>query len=467
MSNVPGYRRGVPVWQLVALILVILGAGVISYIFYDERVRLERELKSVQDELADTLAGLNTRTEEVDGILQSLGVTGKEQIDMLLKDCGYPTANLEEVVKSFLADRQTLIGELGIVLTEEAQDADGNMKPKFLESYIAPARQAGELPATQKGKVAEFIQELIRFDKAMTARDKHVSDGQEAVKALDQQIDDKRKETYKTLTEWREKEASAWAEREQSRDLLRFEPLKWDAEKEVISAELALEQAINNKLVMLQKKQVDMATPVDGTIVAYDWRTRRGTIDLGARDRVKTGYEFDVYALRPGPDRPDKRLHHGRARLIAVYPETSLFVVTEMNPDNPVIRGDHVSSQLYDETRHKTFVIKGWFPPNGEFTAEAIAALIRRDGGVVQDELTLDTDYLILGQTGNAALTDPGADVPAEPPAEQLAGLSPEAQEKVKEAFQAFQQARHFYVTVLSLDKFKRYMDRQGTQALR
>ena len=466
MSNVPGYRRGVPVWQLVALILVILASGIISYIFYDERVRRTTDLDGAKNELTRTLDGIKTRTAEVDEIYRTMGVTSQKQVDMLLGD--FDPKNLEELVKKLLADRQALIGDAGVVLTAQVDDGQGNKTPKFLETYVDPAVLAGQVPAELNGKkVGDLIHELIRHKKAMADREKYISEGQQAVNALNKQIVDKREETRTTLIEWTKKEVDAWAQREKSRDQLRFDPLKWGAERSVLAGHLGLEQVINDKLVKRLATQKNMATPIDGRVVAYDWRTRRGTLNRGARDKVKSGYEFDVYGLRPGPDRPDKRVHHGRIRLIDVYPESSLFVVIQMNEDNPVGKNDYASSQLYDETRRKTFVIKGWFPPDGEFSKAAIAGMIERDGGIVKDDLALDTDYLILGQMGGVTLKEPGVDVPKEPDAEELKELSPEAQRLVREAYQAYLKARHEYVTVLTVDTFKRYMNRRGTQASR
>ena len=173
MSNVPGYRMGVPVWQLVALILVILASGIISYIFYDERVRRTTDLNGARDELADTLSGLKKRTEEVDKIYRTMGVTSQEQVEMLLGD--FDPKNLEELVKKLLADRQTLIGDAGIVLTAQTDDGQGNKTPKFLETYVDPAVLTGQVPAELNGKkVGDLIHELIRHKKAMADREKYI-----------------------------------------------------------------------------------------------------------------------------------------------------------------------------------------------------------------------------------------------------------------------------------------------------
>jgi len=92
-------------------------------------------------------------------------------------------------------------------------------------------------------------------------------------------------------------------------------------------------------------------------------------------------------------------------------------------------------------------VLKGLFPKGGDHSKEGLGGMIVRYGGVVEDELSLDTDYLIVGVIDEKDVTDP----------------SLAARAAIAEGAKAYEDARHYYVTVLTIDKFFKYMNRVGT----
>jgi len=448
MSNIPAGGRGVSTTQLIIFILLILASGVTAYVFYTEIDRLDAELGKAREEhkkAGEALAGaLKTRKDLYDAI----GYGSLQQIrtafDTSLIKAEPQT--LEKLLQGKFAKRDELIKSIGV----DPRQVDESGQSQFLQQTITKARQAAKVPDNLKNtKVGDLIAQLIRLDEALAAREKVISENEAALLAADQKISDKNAEIKRKFTEMDEKAAQAWNERVAEQNKLRFEPPKWDTEAEVLERDLALEQSIKGKLDRKMKIQKDLATPIDGKILTYDWQRGRGTVDLGARDNVKPGYEFDVYGTRPGPDRPDKRIYHARIQLLDVGRETSLFtkIVSEYDAKKqPVLVGDLVSSQLYDETRPKTFAIKGWFPGGGDYSKESIAGIIIKDGGIVEKDLTLDTDYLIVGVIDEKVLTEP----------------SEEAKRAVAEGARAYEEARHTYVTVLTLEKFFRYMNRTG-----
>lgn len=452
MSNVPAGSRGVPTATLVVVILLILFCGVMGYVFYTEADGLEAKLLKEEENYRTARVGLEKARQTLNDLKGAIGYSTKDQIEMAFKSSTIQVDPkiLERLIETKFDRRAIQIKkEIGV----DPKDVDESGQSKFLEKTITEARRNAVVPDNLKGtKVGDLIDRLIRRDKAVGERKQVVTDGEAAVTAADQKIDARKTEIERRFTEMDAKARQARQERIIEQDKLRFEPLKWAKEEKVLDEKLTLEQAINRKLERKLKAQEDTVSPVDGKIVAYDWRTGRGAVNLGARDKVKNGYEFDVYSTRPGPEGPDKRLYRGRIQLLDVYPDSSIFtgIASQWDSDDrPIMAGNYVVSQLYDATTRKTFVLKGWFPKGGDYSKEALAGKIVRDGGIVKDELLLDTDYLVVGIIDGKELTNP----------------SVEARQAIAEGAQAYKNARHWYVPVLTVEKFFRYMDRTGTQA--
>jgi hypothetical protein len=450
MSNVFSSGRGVTAAELILFIMVILVSGVTAYIFYTHIDDLNAKIAKADTDLEDARKELTGATKTRDDLYAAVGYGSLDQIRsaFAVSSIKAEPQTLEKLIQAKFAKRDEQIKSIGV---DPKPDDAG--QSKFLQETIVTARQAGAVPDTLKNtKVGDLVAQLIRLDKALASRADEITRGEAALAAADQKIADKKTETNQKFAEMDQKAAQAWDDRVVEDNKLRVEPPKWDAEGRTLEQALALEQSVKAKLDLKVKTQKDMATPIDGKILTFDWQSGRGTVDLGARDNVKPGYEFDVFSTRPGPDRPDKRIYHARVRLLDVDTESSLFVRIRSQYDDvnkPVIVSDLVCSQVYDESHPKTFVVKGWFPRGADYSKDSIAGIVVKDGGVVQRELSLDTDYLVIGVIDEKGLSDPGA----------------EAKAAIAEGAKAFEEARHTYVTVLTVEKFFRYMNRSGFNA--
>jgi hypothetical protein len=461
MSNISAGRSGVSTAQVVVFILLILASGVAAYVFHTEISNLDTKLAKERETLSSNEKSLAEALARNKALYDALGFSSVNQIEEVFATSrvqlspGAPDETgavrkwktLEKLVAAKFAVRDRMISELGV----DPKTVEETGQSPLIRQVIDQARQSGAVPdALKNTKLGKLAEQVVRLDKVLAEREGIVTAGESALTAVNQNIAAVQDETTTKFTERDAAAAQVWKERETERDKLRFEPVKWAAEGEVLEKDLQLEQAINRKIERKLRAQRDMFTPVDGKIVAYDWKTGRGTVNLGASDNVKPGYEFDVYRTRPGRDRADKRLYHGRLRLLNVHPDTSLFtpVPSEWdNQDQPVMTGDLVCSQIYDPVTRKTFVLKGWFPQGSDYSKTTLAGMIFRDGGIVKDELTLDTDYLLVGIMSEEGLASP----------------SEEAKKAVAEGAKAYEDARHWYVPVLTVEKFFKYMNRTGT----
>ena len=285
--------------------------------------------------------------------------------------------------------------------------------------------------------------------KARVDHDQVIARGGQTVSTLNDEIRQKEDEIKKAIIEWDEKIKTAWDARVAAREKLLEDRKLWQLEEvELVQRDL-LAQAVLEKVNAEKAVQDDKASPADGRILTYDWKTKRGTINLGTRDGIKAGYEFEVYHRHPGPDTADRRTYHGRVTCIEVKPEVSIIAVVSSPYDDagqPVRAGDLVCSTLFETSPAKRFYIAGYFPRGSEYDRNSLAGLVRKYGGSVDEKLSLQTDYVVIGLTS--------------PPSENKADLSEEARKAVAQAQADFELARRFNATVLTIDRFLALIDR-------
>ena len=466
MSNVPAGSGRVPYAALIAFVVLALAGFVLAYFFYTDAVNFEMDLTAeIAKEKGEKEKG-NEQQTGLDDFLSAIGfsmnpVTAEEQIRAVLAQNGYTVPakeavtrddgaevpKLETMLKAKHTVKQGIIGAIGF--DPSAIDVEG--KSPALDDAINKAWQDQEITGEAlKGKVRAIVAQHVRAAKAQSEREAILQAGRNAVADLDRQIAAKRVESERQIAALDTRVDNMWKERDAEQNKCLTEPIKWTAEEKVLVVKLTLEQAIRVKLIAKQKLQNDMNTPVDGSIIEYDWRTKRGVINLGAEDGVKGGYEFDIYDRRPGTGRPDKRHYHGRLRCLDVYPRTSLFTLVACEWDDeenhPVRSGDMVCSQLYDRLKLRKFAVKGWFPEGGAYSKDALKGMIVKRGAILKEDVELDTDYLVLGIFSE----------------EGLSNLSTEAKKGIADGAKAYKNARHWKVTVLTSEKFFKYMDRKG-----
>lgn len=144
---------------------------------------------------------------------------------------------------------------------------------------------------------------------------------------------------------------------------------------------------------------------VDGRVIGVNIQDRNVFLDLGRKDRVVLGMTFEVYA--DGTTiRPDASggYPQGKAtvEIISVDDSSSTARIIRESAGTPIIRGDAIANAVYDRNKTYSFVVFGNFDTDGDGIAtreeaQNIRALITDWNGVVTDDITGDTDFLVLG----------------------------------------------------------------------
>jgi hypothetical protein len=170
----------------------------------------------------------------------------------------------------------------------------------------------------------------------------------------------------------------------------------------------------------------------DGQVIRVNGATGEVYISLTAKDRIMPGMTFTAYDPRTGVRWGSEEAAEGNGSLevIEVGQSTSLCRITRTTKNRAIQAGDLIANLVYhnDKTRKFRFTILGNFDLDGDGVATAverdrIILLIQRWGGQVDDDVTSQTDYLVVGErpaTPSVSLDQP-TDTPASAPAADAA----------------------------------------------
>ncbi len=359
-----------------------------------------------------------------------------------IEDQGQQLADVGDQVKSLQAERDQWTTKSGFdtnVALETAVAAVPDVVPatakRALELLEDRARQASRLAEGTEAKYQTASQELEnlrnQLNDTQEAKDGEIQRLDEEKATMEADFKKQVKERDDLLAQLRDQKRAAEDEALEAKDLL----------EEATASFKRLEMGLKARMVQMQDKLriiEEKAEDPDGYIVAFDNDTGYGSINLGGMDHVQPGMIFQVYNVGRGGKVIDK----GRIQVRRVEGKSSVIGVIESVPDRPVTKGDYVMTALLAKEK-PTFVVAGWFPPAVGYTPEQLRFLVERWGGEVAQEVSLDTDYLVVGEI-------------------RVAGeeVSPEAQKRAAQGLDAYNLARELAVRILDVEDFVKLVQR-------
>ncbi len=144
---------------------------------------------------------------------------------------------------------------------------------------------------------------------------------------------------------------------------------------------------------------------VDGRVVGANAAARQVYLDLGRRDRIVLGMSFEVYSdaasVKPGPD-GDYPPGKGSIEIVRIEETSSIARIVRENAGTPIITGDVIANAVYDPRKVYTFTVYGNFDTDGDGVAtgmegQDVRALIEQWNGKVAEDISGETDFLVLG----------------------------------------------------------------------
>ena len=206
-----------------------------------------------------------------------------------------------------------------------------------------------------------------------------------------------------------------------------------------------------------------LAHIADGKIILIDNGAQVVRLNIGSNQHVYRGLTFTVYD-RSGAIPKDGK---GKAE-IEVYDVADTYSAARIirsEAKRPILEGDIVANLIWNSDKTNEFVIAGDFDldNDGNFDFNAIGrirVLIEKWGGRVADTISIDTDFLLLGQQPQ---------VPTQQPTFEQLELDPGAMQRYEALLQRLNhynqlqsQAQALWIPIFRYDRFLYFIGYKG-----
>jgi hypothetical protein len=373
---------------LIIFIFAFLVSAVAAYLGWKNYSEANQRAADAQKQLSDANAQVQTQRTIIE----------EHQVRM-----GFgPSDNAPDVQKAFEDDMKAYGGGV-------ADEASRSYR-KVLEAVY----HEGQATAAREAKVKEELKETTaRLEGVEAAADAQVAKIQQANKELEARA----AEEKNTFNIDRKKMAKS---QEELMAKVESQKVEFDAtlaKKDADNAKLQetvgkLEHAVQN-LIENRKDEPGSFEIADGRV---SWVNQNGTvwINLGTADSLRRQVTFSVY----DSDQHDaaKATKKGSIEVTRLMGEHMAEArITEDDPTNPILTGDHVYSQVWHRGKKLHFALTGIvdLDGNGQSDMDLARHLIELNGGVVdaylsdegvvEGEITANTRYLVLGDVPTLA----------------------------------------------------------------
>lgn len=387
-------RRGTPPYLLILFVFLFVIATVLAVLFY------------VQDN--DKAKLLTQRDEEKAALGQKLDKAQNQQLPALAKkitgrmvsaDAALAEADQALSMHADAYANQGLIpavqGLDGMVKAHEGRITQLEKRERELGDAVAKQTQSNKNLKSDYEKTLRGVTKALSDAQAAHARDLADKDTQRG-RALAEKdaIITRREQKITVLT--------------QEKDELMMETQKRDARIAKIQKKLRV-------VIGRPKLGLWVLKQGDGKIAKVLPDRNIVFIDLGERDNIKPGLPFSVYSRKTGI--PDDGKPKAKIIVVNVGPTTSECRVTAPAKEGPITEGDVVANVVYDTSRVHNFVVEGEFDLYAEGRADPLGnrrvrALVNTFGGKIADLVSVDTDFVIMGEEPPRP-PEPAGDAPA------------------------------------------------------
>lgn len=240
-------------------------------------------------------------------------------------------------------------------------------------------------------------QEIKGLRTRLKAEEAAVTEKQTAVDERDEQIEKLKNKLSEDAMNAKQEATTLRAALEKTRaqmDEMRTELMERIAMLEADNANLRRQIVdLRREKGPLKGKTIDFTTagePADGKVILVD-REAGVIVDIGRKKGVRRGLEFEVY-LQKGDG---TRVKRGKIQIKTVFPEISRAILVDGgDPTQLIYKNDIIINPAFDPGRAKVFVADTTFDA---VKKQAFRDALSEYGSVLEEDLTLRTDYLIIG----------------------------------------------------------------------
>jgi len=347
-----------------------------------------------------------------------------------------------------------------LVQTEQKLQASYAVGEEAAPADVKPTSMVAAIRALVQ-RVDALGQQVREDDAAIKNLETQVEGGRgelDAAKAehkrqeaqLQQNLDDEKQRLTQARTSAEEMAQRLKEDKDLVQEQFIRERRKWRQEADQLKNQITMLQNDLKDLseVVAQFRKVPTETGVDGHIVSIAEQGQVAYGNLGKDDGVLLGMTFSIFSPSElGTPTPKPK---ASCRIVKIMENACELRIYEIQGDSPVVTGDVLHNPVYDRQRRMRFVLVGKMDTDGDGfdDTEELKALIQEFGGRIDDQLTVQADFLVVGE---------------EPPVPAPPGPTdgPQKQQEYQEArkqFIAFTEAKaraeNFSIPILNLNRF-------------
>jgi hypothetical protein len=305
---------------------------------------------------------------------------------------------------------------LGILLAQKAQLTQANATLTGTTNQLST--RVKDLEAETAEKTEQLNAATEKLKQEIAARDKMKAEAQRAFNEQSKLLAEAVGKIDTTLTS-----GGQSVEKIQAAAKLGIETAQREAssfQQQIAARDKSIKE-LQDQLVVYKNKLEPLRLAIEETVVRQaDGRIIRVPgndnvfINLGVGDQISPGMTFEVYDRFAGVPSPgdeeaadatkELRQPKGKASIEVIRPSAgqSECRIVRMSSGQPVIEGDIVANLVYDKNTKYNFVVFGDFDlDQDEKPAPADTDIVRRLitqwGGRIQDEVQVNTDFVVLG----------------------------------------------------------------------
>jgi hypothetical protein len=388
----------------ITLFVLSIAFAVIYYVKFEEQRKLADDAKTELEQVANAteVRNLNQIVGSITPRSSALSLMVKYFDQLIISIQGGPLGEASADVKFNEATEKIkqvlkpIIGQIGI----EPNDSN-------LPSMI---RAVQLLEADNQRAKDERNSLQLNYDDLYKKFENEVNSNRETTKKLNADIDKSQEQVNQIKAEYSSLENLLQQTTDEKVQNLRNDLKAVKTENENLKDELLKARAelkMTKEMMERAKMEVEQIKPLpdsnapayalDGEVILVDPQAKIVHINIGSDDGVYRGLTFAVY----NKNLPIPVSGEGKAE-IEIFDVgktiSAARITTPVSARNPIIVGDIIANLIWSKNRTNNFVVKGDFEYGDE---EKIKKLIENWGSRVENTITINTDFVVLGQMPN------------------------------------------------------------------
>ena len=392
---------------VIILVILLLCLGLSTFLADAGRRQSAESLKTTQDKLAANEAVLESyraKSNVLEALVGDFGPSVAEveaEIQTIKQTSAKPSlsADSKEIVNGILQKVEEINDGYKKDMSGSAEVAGGapgepltwRSRIQTLKTLVAKKNNDNKTTVERsKNDEKEAAQKIKAAQDLLALTRKTMED-------LNTQLKDEKKRSLENETQLKGELAEAIKESENVNNEYKDFRAKSDSEVSSIKNELAGVKSENeNMKIKINGYEREVFDRPDGQIVKVASRLKSVFINIGSEDGLPQNETFSIY------DQDvinfDKGKHKAKIEVTRIYPYRAEARITEEDPTNPILSGDHVLTATWDPGNKVKFAVAGAFNLDGDIydDRDKLIKMIERNGGEVV--ATHDSEGTITGK---------------------------------------------------------------------